>query len=279
VNDLFRVSFAHLEPDEILGDQSVVAAGCDGAGRLPAGALCLLADLVLGMVSCSRLGESERLVTSVLSLEFVGPLEADGLSIGARASVVGSGAASILSTATLTRPDGSLVAQATGRFPIVPAGGTVAAWVKADAGIGEPDGAVSPAPHALTDGVPIHELLRTRITAAGDGRVAFEVRSDPAFANERGGLHGGMGGLIAERGTDLAVAAAVSPGTDWWLGSLRVVFVRPLPAAGQRVAVEAEVRNLGRTQAMTRAHVLTADGKLAIAAEALYTLDVQSSAR
>ena len=73
-------------------------------------------------------------------------------------------------------------------------------------------------------------------------------------------------------GGALAVASAVPPGATSWLGSLWIAFVRPLPAAGQRVAVRSEIRNLGRTQALTRAEILTADAKLAVAVDALYTV-------
>ena len=74
---------------------------------------------------------------------------------------------------------------------------------------------------------------------------------------------------MGERATNVAlrsVGVALRP------VELRIVFLRPLPALGQRVRAEAEITFLGRTTAATTARVYRAEGKVAVQVDAVHLL-------
>ncbi len=241
------------------------AAVVDGAGLLPVGALSLLVDHAVGTVIVPRLDDDLRMVTSHLHLEVVRP--PTSAVVRGLGEVIHMDRTSALVRATITEADGALVALATSRFALFPS-------AMAQGGmVGDPAAAIEGPPphaHALTDGQPIHELLGTEVLEVGERGLRLRVVASPSLANERAGLHGGVGALIGERAGDLALRASRPEGEPMRPVELRVVFLRPVPAVGETLECRAEVVHLGRSVAVTRSILFTADGRLAVTVDAAY---------
>lgn len=271
---LFGIEVVNYGPGHMLASQGAPGRLLDADGCLPASALCVVADTVLGYSCATMAHEAQRIVTSQLTLDFAAVPEAGMGPVQASGALVSSDDAWGLPEGRLCAPDGSLIAIINARFAYVPAGGTAAAHV-APATSSGPTAVPAPVaapPHPLLAGAPVYELLRARLIETASGAVELRVTVDPEFGNERGGLHGGIGGMIAERAADLALRTALPDGARGRLGNLRLTYIRPIAAAGETTVARAEVRHLGRTQALVRSELLTTGGKLAVAAEALFVV-------
>ena len=73
---------------------------------------------------------------------------------------------------------------------------------------------------------PVDVLLGTRIRREASGRVELEFRAAPALANERAGLHGGIGALMGERAAEIARRSASPDGHRFVPVELRIVFLQ-----------------------------------------------------
>jgi len=242
----------------------------DDHGRLPPGALCLAVDHAVGVVLAAALTPDQRMVTSHMHLELVRVVDTD--LVRARGELVHVGGGGALARAAITDANGELVALTTARFAVFPAdalqGGMVGAPLP-DA-VADTAAAARPVPHPLTAGAPVHELLATEVLEARDGRVRVRVVAARSLANERAGLHGGVGALIGERTCDLALRSALPAGRTMRPVELRVVFVRPVPAVGESLECSAEVVHAGRSLAVTRAVLRTPDGRVAVTVDAAH---------
>ena len=279
------VTFAVVRGSDDDGDvtQGRPPAVRDEHGRLPVGALCLAVDHAVGVVLAAALTADQRMVTSHMHLELV--RVADTETARARGELVHVGGGGALARTTITDDAGALVALATARFAVFPAdalqGGMVGAVPAGSAAAGTAgagaDAAGSPgraAPdvvrHELTAGAPVHELLATEVLHADGASVRLRVVASPQLANERGGLHGGVGALIGERACALALRSARPDGAPMRPVELRVVFVRPVPAVGEPLECTAEVVHAGRSLAVTRAVLYTPDGRVAVTVDAAH---------
>ena len=99
--------------------------------------------------------------------------------------------------------------------------------------------------------------------------MAFVATSE--LGNERAGLHGGVGALMAERAADLALRLGDdrSP-VPFRPVELRIAFLRPIAADGGSVAGAAEVTFRGATTAATTARVYRPDGKVSVQLDAVH---------
>jgi uncharacterized protein (TIGR00369 family) len=248
--------------------QDCVPTLLDDDGALPVGALCVLADHTLGALVSPRLGADDRMVTSHMHVEVVRPLRPRLGRVVGRNTEVEMVPASAFSTGRLTTDDDVLLARVSARFALVgseQAGGTVTDAVAAAAPLGPP------AEHPWT-GAPIHRLLGTRVVETGDGVIRLAVVAGPHLANERAGLHGGVGAAIGERTGELALRTLVGDTHRFRAVELRVVFLRPVAAAGGELAADGEVGYLGRTTATTTARLYRPDGKVAVQVDAVHAI-------
>ncbi|MET0459343.1 MAG: hotdog domain-containing protein [Ilumatobacteraceae bacterium] len=240
----------------------------DDEGALPVGALCVLADHTLGMLVSPRLGPDDRMVTSHMHVEVVRPLTPAVRRITGRNTEVETVPGSAFSAGRLIVGDDVLLARVSARFALVggeQAGGTV---TDAVAGVVR----AGPAPDDPWTAAPIHRLLGTRVDARGDGRVRIAVVAGAHLANERAGLHGGVGAAIGERTGELALRTVVGDTHRFRAVELRIVFLRPVAAGGAELVAEAEVGHLGRTTATTTARLYRPDGKLAVQVDAVHAV-------
>ncbi len=202
------------------------------AGVPVAGALGILVDDVLGYSIVRARAEGRWPVSSENSLEIVRPL-AFGVGHGplqattdgtVRTDDVGGHSAG-----TVTDADGEVVAVCAQRGRWVPF----------------TDLAPHTAPHVGLGAACLEDLLGGAPTAAHDGAV-LRLTVGPVLVNPLGNLHGGIS-LCA---SDLVASAAVRTwDTPWTTESLRIQYLRPVPA-GSIVEFTAVVRHVGRTRAV-----------------------------
>ena len=196
--------------------------------------------------------------------------------------VVSVGDGSAFARVTLTSGSGTLLGVASGRFAVLSAnslgGGTVLPAHRpqadrpddqADDDDDGPTGLGRESHHLVAD-ASVHRLLGTRVHELGDGRIRLTIEAGATLANERSGLHGGVGALVGERANDLVLRSLLGPHRTMRSIEMRVAFVRPLPASGRRVECVAQVVNLGRTVAVTRAELRTEDGKPAVLVDQIH---------
>ena len=239
----------------------------DDDGALPAGVLCLLLDHVIGSAISTYLDEHQRMVTSHMHLEFLRPIEPGAGPIVGRIGEVDLVPSSAFCTGTASLPSGELVSRYSARFAVF-SGGEQGGGVVTDE-VPPPQPTEPPVPHEWTAS-PIHQVLGTQVLSSEPGRVRLTVRAGAHLANERDGVHGGVGGVIGERACELAIRSLAGSGHRYRPAEMRVLFVRPIAASGTDIAVEAEVGFLGRTTATTTARIYRPDGKLAVQVDAVH---------
>jgi uncharacterized protein (TIGR00369 family) len=250
--------------------QPRIAALTDRTGALVPGSLGVLVDSALGNAVVDLLPPDDRIVTSHMHIELIERFTPALASVTGEGFTVHIDSTSAFGRVEMRAPDGAIVATATGRFAVLPSssqgGGNVGA-------IDAPPPVVAPrgSAHALVADAPVHDLLDTRVVAVGEGGLRIQVVAGRQLANERFGLHGGIGVLIGERANELVLRSVLPATVAMRPIELRIVFVRPVPAVGQLVECRAEVINVGRTVAVTRAELLTADGRLAVIVDAVHT--------
>jgi uncharacterized protein (TIGR00369 family) len=176
---------------------------------------------------------------------------------------------SAFATGTASTRDGALLARFSSRF-VVFGGGEQGGGVVTEA-IPAPLATDPPVQHEWTTS-PIHQLLGTQVVEIDKGRVRLTVRADKHLANERDGIHGGVGGIIGDRAAELALRSIAGDGHRYRPVEMRVLFVRPIAASGTDLAVDAEVGFFGRTTATTTARLYRPDGKLAVQVDSVHTV-------
>ena len=240
----------------------------DEAGALPPGVMCLLLDHVIGSSISTRLDHHQRMVTSHMHLEFLRPFTTDMGNVIGRIGEMNFVPGSAFCTGTASLASGVLVTRFSARFAIF-SGGEQGGGVVSDE-VAPPLPTAPPIPHAWTTS-PIHQVLGTQVLTAEPTRLRLTFRASEQLANERFGLHGGVGGVVGERACELAVRNAAGDGHRYRPVEMRVLFVRPIAASGTDIAVDTELGFLGRTTATATARIYRPDGKLAVQVDAVFT--------
>jgi uncharacterized protein (TIGR00369 family) len=120
----------------------------------------------------------------------------------------------------------------------------------------------------------IDTLAEMYVKAMDERTIETEFVAHALFANERGGLHGGIGGWLTEHIATRAVESRVS--RQVFTVEARVVFARPVAADGRRLSAVTEVRKLGRRAVVTATTVRTAEGKEVLLADAVHVVGAAS---
>ena len=263
---LFGVTAA-ADPDGCTVELVVPPTARDGDGALPTGALAVLADHALGRRLSEVLEPDERMVTSHMHLEIVRPPQPGVDRYVGEAQEVHRVPGSGFSRGSIRDANGAVVPLISARFTLIPAG-DVHGGAVLDRRAASIDPSEATPPTQPWSRVPVHQLLGTRMRRESEGQVEVDFLAAPELANERSGLHGGVGALMGERAAALALQgrAAFRP------VELRIVFLRPVPAVGQRVRADAEIIFLGRTTATTSARLYRADGKVAVQVDAVHAV-------
>jgi uncharacterized protein (TIGR00369 family) len=240
----------------------------DDDGVLPPGVMCLLLDHVIGSSISTKLDHHQRMVTSHMHLEYLRPFTADMGNVIGRIGEMSFVPGSAFCTGTASLESGELVSRFSARFAIF-SGGEQGGGVVSDE-VPPPLPTAPPVPHDWTAS-PIHQVLGTQVLSTEPSRVHLTFRAGEQLANERFGVHGGVGGVMGERACELAIRNAAGAGHGYRPVELRVLFVRPIAASGTDLAVDAEVGFLGRTTATTTARIYRPDGKLAVQVDGVFT--------
>ncbi|MFI6998235.1 PaaI family thioesterase [Nocardia sp. NPDC050175] len=223
--DRFGIRQTGHGPDRISVEQWLPTGA---VGELPVGWLGPLADFVTGRAVQSALVSDVGIRTLSLHMQ----IGARGLHRGRRVlasgEVIEIGSRSVLAGGRITDEMGSLVAQVTGRFVVVP-------------GVVRPSSAAG---SELT--VPESDSLAVQlgadVVAREAGRSRFALRPAEWMANPYGIVHGGIPVALVDLAlTDAATAEA---GPVRTLG-LDVTFHRPAPLNDVPLEVEAVVERVG----------------------------------
>lgn len=235
----------------------------DERGELPVGALCVSLDHALGCRIADHLGAGDRIVTSHMHLEVLapGPLGDELLVATNTGTTMVPGSA--FCAAEVTRPDGGVAVRASGRFAIVhgeaAAGGRVVP-VETTAVAADLSDDLS----GVVGDSPILALFGARIVGGVGDVIRSLAIARTEFANERGGVHGGVGAFMCERVAALALRHRAGDDHPFRTVEMRVFFARPLAASGGAVGLATEIGFLGRTTASTTTRLFRPDGKLAV---------------
>jgi uncharacterized protein (TIGR00369 family) len=237
----------------------------DADGRLMRGALFLAADVSLGVLLHRDAPEGQRLVTSHLQLAVAaGDAWMDG-EIVCVPDVISVADGSALATGRFLS-NGYDFARATARFEMV----TLDA--RAAEAPTTPDSEAPTCASSLSQASNLDAVADLAVSRLDDTTATVHLVAHPDFANERGGVHGGMGGLLTERIATRAIAEWVGPSRLTSAVEMRTFFTRPFAAAGQLIAGRVTMRRLGRRIAVTSTEVYDAAGKTLLLADAVHVL-------
>ena len=164
--------------------------------------------------------------------------------------------------------DGATVATVSGRFAVLDLGTRGAGNIAADATLVAAADDERPAsdwyqPHALIDS-PVYRTLGTRVVESTANHLVLTFTAGPELANERRGIHGGIGALMGERAIDAVIRSLGRTGVDLRPITMSVAFLRPIPADHSTVLCTARIEHAGRRLVVAQAEVLTPDGKPAV---------------
>lgn len=242
----------------------------DRHGALVAGVLGLVNDHALGGAIAPVMAHDELMITSHMHMELMVPFTAATTALHGSGRVVHKGGGSAFTGGTVTDADGQLLATMTARFAMLPLGATAGSAVRAaDTGLANPPQAEQ-AP-ALIGGLdPINDFLGLDVVDATGGAATIRVRAARHLANERFGVHGGVGVLIGERCVDVAIRSRVANADDFHPVEMRTVFLRPIAADDSMLTCTATVSYAGRSVITSTATLCTAAGKPAVEVDLIH---------
>lgn len=256
-------------------------------GRIPLGALAILADLAFGSSYTLRLPPGGGFTTAELSLTRVKESGAGGTLI-ATGQVVHAADASVLTAARVYDGDGHLVAAGTSRLAVIPPPPELPE-VPDPLPQFDPPAYPTPDPHErpAPEGVlqpadwegrtgrevleaqirgdlprpPISALTGLRVQEVGDGRAIVALPCSPWLSSPAGTIQGGVTALIADSALACAVQTTMRRGDTFLPLDVKVNYLRPVFPDGRQLTATAEVTHRGRSLAVAHATVHNADGK------------------
>ncbi|SDJ58429.1 PaaI family thioesterase [Streptomyces indicus] len=107
----------------------------------------------------------------------------------------------------------------------------------------------------VLDAQPFSRLLKTRITAFGDGAAVLELDIREELEQQNGFLHGGVLAYAADNSLTFAAGSALGPAV--LTAGFSIQYMRP--ARGRTLLARAEVVHAGRRQAVVRCDLVCVD--------------------
>ena len=256
-------------------------------GRIPLGALAILADLAFGTCYGSTLPPGGGFTTAELSLTRVQETRPGGVLVG-HGRVVHAGDTSVLTEARVYDPEGHLVAAGMSRLAVFPPPpelpplpdplpeterpvyDTPDPWER-DA----PEGLLEQADWQGRSGrevleaqikgelprPPISQLTGLRVREVDDGRAVVTLPASPWLSTPAGTVQGGFTALIADTALACAIQTTIQRGDSFLPLDVKVNYLRPVMPDGRELTATAEVTHRGRSLAVAHATVHNADGK------------------
>ncbi|HUR48015.1 MAG TPA: PaaI family thioesterase [Acidimicrobiales bacterium] len=256
-------------------------------GRIPLGALAVLADLAFGTCYGSTLPPGGGFTTAELSLTRVQETWPGGVLVG-HGRVVHAGQSSVLTEARLYDPEGHLVAAGMSRLAVFPPPPELPAvpdplpeterptydtpdpWQRDSPGgvLDEADWAGRSGMEILEAQVarelpppPISRLTGLRVRVVGEGRAVVELPASPWLSTPAGTVQGGFTALIADTALACAIQTTLRRGDTFVPLDVKVNYLRPVMPDGRLLTATAKVTHEGRSLAVAHATVHNADGK------------------
>jgi uncharacterized protein (TIGR00369 family) len=258
------------------------------AGRIPLGALAILADGPLGCAVQTALPAATPYTTAEISLTALRPAESDGSTLVARGRLIHAGRSLGLSEVAIADANGDLVAHGTSRCFIFPPKAPPPETAPQLEPVAEPShehpdpylrpvaGEIVPQEiwdarsglevmHALLSGEllppPITVLTGLRPTEAAEGRCTFVLPATEWLNSPTGLMEGGAIAMLAEMALIAAVQTTVEPGTSFAPFDLKVNFLRPVTPDGRNLIARGSVVHRGKSLAVASSEITNAEGK------------------
>jgi acyl-coenzyme A thioesterase PaaI-like protein len=244
--------------------QSSLATFLDESGEFPIAATSVLFDHALGARIASFLAPDDRMVTSHMHLEVLRLPPAGIAHVAGRNIDTTMAPGSAFCIADAVGPDGDVLVRATGRFSIISGGRAAGGRVESDAAPTRPSIDDLADGRDAERGSPAQQLFGLHVVESSDAEVRTRALARTEFANERGGIHGGVGAFMCERAADVALCSRLGGRHEYRPVEMRIYFARPLPADGGTLDLVTTIGFLGRTTASTTTRLLRRDGKLAV---------------
>lgn len=256
-------------------------------GRIPLGALAILADLAFGSSYGSAIPPGGGFTTAELSLTRVQDCCLGGNLIG-HGRTVHVSELSALTEARLYDAEGHLVAAGMSRLAVFPPPPELPE-VPDPRPVVEPQHFDTPDPweREAPDGVldagewqgrrgreileaqaredlprpPISRLTGLQVQEVGEGRAAVTIPATEWLATPAGTVQGGVTALVADTALACAIQSTVERGDEYLPLDVKVNYLRPVIPDGRPVTATGEVTHRGRSLAVAHATVENADGK------------------
>lgn len=230
-------------------------------GALVPGAIAVLTDSAIGYATVHQTGVAGRMVTGHLNIELTAPLPVgDDVELLCRARLLGGDDSYAVGSGEVLDAAGRTVAVATIGAVLFP--GDLAGDV-VGGGVWERP-ANGPTPAADVDA-----LLGTEVVDRSASTCTVRFTASDAITNMSGGVHGGMGVLMAERTVDRLLRSDGGEVTHR-LVAIRAAYPRGIPADGTQIECVAEAMHRGRRLALARAVVHDQQGRPAVVVDASY---------
>ena len=226
-------------------------------GALAPGALAVLTDSAIGFATVHQTGGPRRMVTGHLNIELTAPIPTgDEIELLCRGRLVGGDDTYAVGSGEVLDASGTTIAVATIGAVFFP---------------GEPPIRVVPEPPANgpTTAGDVDELLGTRLVERTGSTCTVRFTSSGSTTNLSGGVHGGMGVLMAERTIDRLLRSDDGEATHR-LVAIRAAYPRGIVADGAEIECVAETMHRGRRLALARAVLRDQQGRPAVVVDASY---------
>lgn len=256
-------------------------------GRIPLGALAILADLAFGTCYGSTLPPGGGFTTAELSLTRVQETRPGGDLVG-HGRVVHAGDTSVLTEARVYDHEGHLVAAGLSRLAVFPPPpelppvpdplpaadrptyDTPDPWQREAPGglLNETDWRGRSGREILEAQIkgdlpqpPISRLTGLRVEEVGEGRAVVSLPASAWLSTPAGSVQGGFTALIADTALACAIQTTIPRGDAFLPLDVKVNYLRPVWPDGRLLRATAEVTHKGRSLAVAHATVHNADGK------------------
>lgn len=260
---------------------------CSPQGRIPLGAIAVVADLGFGMALGVTLPPGGGFTTAELSLTRVRE-PAIGGNLSARGRVVHASDRTALTEVKVFDADDALVAAGTSRLavfppppelPSIPESWESIVWPTYDTPDPwerEAEGDVlDPQVWSERSGLevlrahveselpvpPIGRLTGLRVVNATESSATVAMPATEWFCTPAKTIQGGVTTMIADAALACAIQTTVDRGDSFLPVDIKVNHLRPVFADGRDLVAEAEVTHRGRSIAVAHATVRNADGK------------------
>lgn len=243
--------------DDIATAMRAQSAMCVTGGEIAPGALAVLADSAVGYATVNQTTGASGMVTGHLNIELTGPIPTgDDVELLCRGRLVGGDDTYAVGSGEIVDATGRTIAVVTIGAVLFP--GEVFSTPPRE-----------PPTHGPARADDVDEFLGSEFVDRSGSTCTMRFAASLATTNMSGGVHGGMGVLMAERTIDRLLRSDDGVATHR-LVALRAAYPRRIEADGTRIECVAETMHRGRRLALARAVLNDQQGRPAVVVDASY---------